>query len=285
MNPKQLTSLFLPMHPAIAASLWCQAGLFVISVLALPFDKRTILGLNPWIKPIKFELSVSIFLLTIAMLLAQRYAVDNLAKPGTGWTLATSAVAWMTGLAMIAENVLIAMQAARGVRSHMNFTTAFDSSVFGVMAAGVLVNTLALALLLLLYLQPGIRWPWPTAVNAGARLGLAILIWGSLEGVAMVTRMQHTVGGPDSGAGLPFLNWSTQHGDLRVAHFFAIHAIHFLMLFGFLLSRVPMRSFAQSTLMVLIAAAYLWFCYVLFRNAVQGRPFLAAATTASEPYR
>ena len=42
----------------------------------------------------------------------------------------------------------------------------------------------------------------------------------------------HVVGGPEVTEGLPFLGWKFYHGDLRIAHFFGMHAMQVLPLIG-----------------------------------------------------
>ncbi len=277
----KLVVLFRSMHPGIALSVWWQLALLILSAVAYLFDGRQIMGVNPWLKPIKFEISVAIFLLTVGLLLIQLQQMYGRIDAGRGWSSVASLVGWTVAIAMIVENSLIALQSLRGVRSHMNYTTPLDSGIFGVMAAGIALNTLALCLLLLLYVDLRSQWEWPVAVNVGARLGLAVLIWGSVEGVAMVTRQQHLVGGHDSGSGIPFLNWSTTYGDLRIAHFFALHAIQIFMLIGLWLSTTRITRNAQVAIVVIVATLYMGGCYQLFRIALQGKPPLSLAATES----
>jgi hypothetical protein len=45
-----------------------QAGLAMLALLAVLFDTREIRGINPWIKPLQFDVSVLILLLTMVAL-------------------------------------------------------------------------------------------------------------------------------------------------------------------------------------------------------------------------
>jgi hypothetical protein len=83
----------------------------------------------------------------------------------------------------------------------------------------------------------------------------------------------HFIGGtPSDAGGFPLMGWSRDGGDLRAAHFFATHALHFVPALGLLAaaifggeSRAPVR---------LIAAAYAGFVLFLFVQALMGLPFL-----------
>ncbi len=58
----------------------------------------------------------------------------------------------------------------------------------------------------------------------------------------MVTHGGHTVDAPDGVHGLPFVNWSTAFGDLRVAHFFALHSLQAFPLLGLLISHTSLKA-------------------------------------------
>ena len=239
------------------------AGLAVCLVAAL-FDTRLVLGVNPWIKPIKFLTSITIFLWSAAWFMADARPLPR----------ARTFVRWTFALAMVTEIALIVLQAGRGTTSHFNIGTPLDGAIFGVMGLMITVNTVAAMVLLWLLWGPvpsdraGYLW--------GARLGVAVFILASLQGWLIVGNMAHTVPGPDGGPGLPLVNWSTERGDLRVAHFFGMHALQALPLLGFVLDRGTTVSVAARRSIVL-SAMVVWVVVmaVLLTMALQGRPLLA----------
>jgi hypothetical protein len=245
------------------AGVWWNVLLLAASLIALPLDRRVILGLNPWIKPLKFEISVIVFLLTAGLLLA-------VLRQDGRWTELLRWCGWGFGVAMIVENTLIAMQSARGVPSHMNFSSHFNAATFATMGLFILLNTLLLAIVFWLFCVA--RLAIPPSELWGIRLGLVLLLAGSLEGALIVNHGGHTVGAPDGGAGLPFLNWSLQHGDLRVAHFFALHALQILWLAGWALGRTRLPSLPSVVAVVLIGVGYAGGVWFLFVQAKAGRP-------------
>jgi hypothetical protein len=156
----------------------------------------------------------------------------------------------------------------------MNYTSVFNALSFATMGVFIAINTVALAVLLVLYLRThtGLSQPLSWAII----LGLVLILAGSFEGVLMITHFNaHTVGADDGGAGLPFVNWSTSHGDLRVAHFFALHALQAFIVVGWLLSRAPISTSLQTAAVVVLALTYSAFVWLLFQQAIRGEPLLA----------
>ena len=240
------------------------AGASLLVFLALApavfLDSTTILGISRWIKPMKFAISIAIFLATMAWLLG---TLRDSAR-------AVRSISWTMFLTMAGELALIVMQSARGVRSHFNVTTAFDGLVFSAMGAMITVNTIAAAWALYLFFRrPSELGP---ASRAGVRLGLSIFIVASLQGFHMAGRLGHSVGIHDGAPGLPFVNWSTGGGDLRVAHFFGLHALQVLPLLGFWID-----GRAGRAVWVRVAAGVYFALYaVVLVQALAGRPLLAA---------
>ena len=231
---------------------------FVVVTLISISDTRLILGINPWIKPMKFLTSVTIFLWTVAWFM-----------PETTSPRGRAIVRWIIGPAMIIEIACIVLQSARGTTSHFNGTSAFNMAIFAIMGATIVVNTIAMGIFLAIIRRDtpqqraGYLW--------GVRLGIAIFLLASLQGGVIVANNAHTVGAADGGPGLPFVNWSTTAGDLRVAHFFGMHALQALPLLGFFLdkSRIPARN-------LVVAASIVWLAVMggLLMIALLGRPLL-----------
>jgi hypothetical protein len=240
---------------------------FIVVALVSIGDTRTVLGLNPWIKPMKFLTSVTIFMWTIAWFMPEARASGGSGNPRFD---KRKVVSWTIALMMTGEIVLILLQSARGTTSHFNIRTGFDAAIFSAMGVMIILNTVATALFLWILRRD--TPPQRAGYIWGIRLGLIVFLLASAEGGLIVSNNAHTVGAPDGGAGLPFVNWSTTHGDLRIAHFVGMHALQGLPLLGFFLDRrrVPARNllFAVSILWIAVTAG-------LVLMALRGRPLLS----------
>jgi len=245
---------------------WLHVTLAAVFVVASSIDGRTVLGIDPWVKPLKFALSIAVYVWTLAWLL-------DYVRPQA--RRAARAISIGTALAMTIETVCIASQSLRGVPSHFNVTTSFDGMVFSLMGNMIAVNTVLAGLLFWLFLRHATGLPRPQLW--GIRLGLAFLLLGSVEGGLMIGRGAHTVGARDGGAGLPLLNWSTQAGDLRPAHALALHGLQAIVLAGWLVARLgrPASVAGQTALVFSFAALYLLAFALLLSQALAGRPLIA----------
>lgn len=258
-----MTEFLRTLHHSFPVLWWTVLAnvlLFLVSLAGLLIDTRLVAGANVWLKPLKFEISIVVFLLTIGWLLLRLDAAD----------------AWKVWIArgvsamMLIEIVAICLQAARGVRSHFNFETPFDGTVFATMGFAIALNTIIVACVLLLFLrkQPQLA----PAVLWGIRLGLVLFLLASAQGTMLVRNGAHTVGAPDGGPGLPFAGWSTRFGDLRVAHFAGMHALQILPLLGWLASRTDRNAglglvFLAFTVFLSLFSFTLW-------QALSQRPLL-----------
>lgn len=239
-------------------------ALALVMFVLLSFDTRIVTGISPWIKPIKFALSIGLYTFTVAWYLGE-------ARNGG---LLRSTVRWGIAVAMVTEIVCIAMQAARGTTSHFNNATPFDAGVFTVMGTMIILNTVLGAGLLWL-LRGRVAAP-RAAYLWGLRFGLVLFLLATVEGYAMVAQSAHTVGRQDGGAGLPFLNWSTSAGDLRVAHFLGLHSLQIFPIAGYLLDQLRpyWSSSGRVTSIGVFAAAWLALMVALFLQAMAGRPLV-----------
>jgi hypothetical protein len=237
--------------------------LFIVLFALAAIDDRQITGLNRWIKPMKFSASVGLYLWTIAWFLGYLKRTPNSVK----------IVGWSITFCMAVEMICVVTQAARGTISHFNTSPGVDGAVFSLMGILIVLNTLLVMYVLALFclthveLAPAYLW--------GIRLGMLVFLVSSLEGFAMTGQKAHTVGQPDGGPGLPVLNWSTQAGDLRVAHFIGLHALQLIPLVGFFLSKrhaTPLLPPAGWTIVVTLS--YSLVVAALYLQAIHGQPFI-----------
>ncbi len=227
----------------------------IVCVLLLWVKPMLVLGVNGWFKPFKFFLSTTIFVWSMAWF--THYLPNEAQVRYYSWCL----IALFT-----AENLYIVIQAARGTTSHFNVSAPLASSLWTLMAFAAVGISFATAVIGWRFFVNGFP-ELPPAYLWGIRLGLIVFVIFSLEGLAMGARMAHTVGAPDGGPGLPLVNWSTRHGDLRVAHFFGMHALQVLPLLGFYVIK-------DVRLMIALGIGYAVVVVVLFTQALAGKPFL-----------
>ncbi len=234
--------------------------LLLLGLVMFSIDDTIIAGINAWIKPMKFSLSIVIYAWTFAWLL--EYIPDEKKR---------RLISRMVIVCMAVENGLIYMQAFRGVRSHFNVQTAFDGAVFYTMGIFILINTFVVLYTLVLFFSKNITlggsilWAW--------RAGLILFFLGGISGGYMSAVLTHTVGAVDGGPGLPFVNWSTVAGDIRSAHFITLHGLQAIPIATFILgggsiSKVRWLPFAFIFL-------YAGLCVWLYWIAFQGLPIIA----------
>ena len=265
MTARALLAEIRRRDPLLWAVGWLHVVLLAGMMVAALLDTRQILGINPWIKPMKFASSIAIYVWTVAWLMGAVRGARG----------ARRVVSVTIAVAMVVEIACIALQSARGVRSHFNNATAFDGGIFSLMGGMIALNTVAAALLLLLVLtRPA---DLPRAYLWGVRLGLLVFLGGSAVGGLMVSRHAHAVGVPDGGPGLPFVNWSTEGGDLRAAHMVGLHALQVLPLLGHALSRSRLGERARLFALAAGAGVYALAGFVVLQQALAGRPLLAWA--------
>jgi hypothetical protein len=232
--------------------------MIVVCLLMMQVDKTQILGINAWIKPLKFYLSTLIFATSMAWYM-QYLSAEYDSK--IWW------YSWAIIFLLTVENIYITGMAAKGLQSHFNISTTFFASMWSVMAvAATMISVVTIFITIPFFKE---NFPdLPLAYVWAIRLGLVMFVIFSMQGLAMGGRMTHTIGGADGSAGLPFVNWSKSYGDLRIAHFLGMHALQVLPILAFYLVK-------NVKMVFVVAFLYAAFTAFVFVQALRGKPFLS----------
>jgi hypothetical protein len=254
-------------------------ALLPATLLGLWLDPRTITNAPAWLKPAKFAVSIAIYSLTLAWVFTYLGA----------WRRTRRVVSWTTAAVLTMEFVLIAAQAWRGRASHFNVGTAVDASIFATMGIAIVIQTIAsVGVAVALWRQPF----QDRALGWALRLGMTISILGAASagfmtsptaaqreaarsGLAMTVAGAHTVGAPDGGPGIAGTGWSREHGDVRVPHFFGLHALQALPLLAWLLRRRAVAAATRVPLTQVAGLSYLGLFALLLWQALSGESLVA----------
>ena len=255
-----IATLWRDQRKLMVAGILCGV-FFIVSLLFSVIDDSQILGLNRWIKPAKFFISTNIFLWTVAIYLQNLKGHERFSRR----------VSWIMIVIFAIELTAVTGQSVRGVKSHFNISGPVDGIVFAIMGLAIALNTILVIIILYKYFRSEIDLP--ITVVWGMRLGLIVFLLGSIQGGYMSAQMGHTVGAIDGGVGLPFSNWSTVAGDLRVAHFLGLHALQLTPIFAFGLERF--RVSARTVITFAFAFFYVGIFAYTFAEALQGKPLIS----------
>lgn len=228
-----------------------------VALAALPLmaayglDDRLFQGDSIWLKPLKFHLALTVYTGTLAL-------YGMLLPEGTFSSRRWRAYLGVVTAAILAELVWIGTAAALGTASHFN-----QSGLWGVIypimgAAAVILTSLSLSMGVVFWRHRADVLMLSVAVGLILTFILTVPI-----AATMSNGTGHLVGTPVTGARFPLMAWSTEVGDLRLSHFLATHAMHFVPLAGLTGSRGAVWGAAAG-----FTALTLW----SFARALMGLP-------------
>ena len=206
---------------------WLIAAMVPITLVAMYFEQRTFNGINVWIKPLKFQISTAIHLITL-------YVVTALMTDAARRKKTLVGLIWLSAIASLFEIIIISLRASQATASHYNYDTPMDGLIYALMGIGA-VSMLLPALYL------GVKFFRDTSGfegGAGLRFGIAqgftaAFVLTLLFAGYMSSSGSHWTSGQSTDAGgVWLLGWSQTGGDLRPAHFFALHMMQVLPMAG-----------------------------------------------------
>lgn len=193
------------------------------ALLALPFDERTVRGVSPWLKPIKFDLSILIY--TASMI----WVIAELPQKRAQW------VSKILAAIMVVVTTVVQLQAFRGAKTHFHALDPLNlnSASFVILGVAIACNTALLIYLSYIFLRT------KNLMNSGAAqkataYGLVAIVCGSMVGhyiyfLALGTSLSVRAPASPSFFGLdPY----TRVGALRVAHGVGLHGLQFFLIIG-----------------------------------------------------
>jgi hypothetical protein len=253
-------------QPRLAAA----AELFLLAMipvaLALVLDDRQVNDVDIWLKPLKFLMSLSIYYATLAWFhgyLPEAVRVRRLGRVIVGLPIVVGLLemTWLLGTAAV------------GQPSHFNFSAPIYAISYGLAGLGatmLMATALVTGILIGRAREPELPSSFRLSIVLGCSLAFAATM---VTAGFLASGNGHWVGGPHSDAGgLPLMGWSRTSGDLRVAHFFALHALQVVPFMGWIVTRAGVRR--AKAAVVALAALYAGWISFTFLQALSGHPLI-----------
>ena len=237
-----------------------------VTLAAMAIDSREFLGENVWLKPIKFQIALTIYLLSLAFF-ARWLPAGTTRK--TGYRIYAAAVIF----AIAAELLWVGGAAMFQTASHFNVDSPLMQGIYGLMGLfAVLLTSMSLFQGIAIWRnrQTGLA----PALHLSIALGLVLTFVLTLIVAGTLASLQgHLVGTPVTGARVPVIGWSREVGDMRVPHFFATHAMHALPVAGLVAAWLLPQRWASPAVWI-FALAFTVFIAASFAGALAGLPLI-----------
>lgn len=230
---------------------------------AMALDARVFQGESPWLKPMKFHYALAIYTITLAFF--ARF-MPEATRQGRAWRWFTAAVV----MAILAEVIWLSGAAMLNTASHFNTTEPFLTAIYGLMGVfAVLLTSASLMMGILIWRNRDSGLPQVLHLSVALGLVLTFVLTIPVAGYLSASG-GHFVG--TSTRSLWIMGWSRDAGDLRVAHFMATHALHFIPAAGLVATRfLPAQAGRAVWLAVALFTALVAYTFV---QALKGLPFM-----------
>lgn len=248
----------------LRALLGFSIGLLMCLAAAAALETRLLDGANVWLKPAKFALSFVVLYATLVWVV-ERLSPRVQARRLLRYTLMAMVLATWTEMAYIAG------RAGLGQASHFAVATPLQALMYTLMGVGAVTLVVGIAVVgwlagndvdgrLSPAMREGVRWGF------GLSSVLTLLTAGYLS-----SNGGHFVGVPTPGAAvIPGLGWSAEVGDLRPAHFLALHAMQAVPMVAWMRDRRGTSPKAVKALAIVYALITL----AVFAQALMGEPLI-----------